>query len=341
MPANEDIRPSPHRSIEPDTGQRTAAIAIFLAIALCSSSALGFDLSNASIPKDEIRAGGPPKDGIPSIDAPLFVASADAAFLQDDDFVAGVMLEGVARAYPLRILVWHEAVNDVIGGRPILVTYCPLTGSVVSFDRRVGDETLEFGISGLLYQSNVLLYDRKQESLWSQLAAEAVSGPLTGTSLVQVPTEVTTWADWRSRHPDGAVLSLETGHPRNYRNPPYRSYESSPETMFPVNPEDDRLPAKTWVVGVRLGDKVRAYPLASLPAEGPYHDRIGEHPIEIVADPAKRRVVVRRLDGAAGPDSVVAYWFAWAAFHPGSGIHEPDRNRPSAPPPATARPPVD
>jgi hypothetical protein len=341
MHTNDDSRHTTHEALAPGVWQRTAAFAVALAVGLGPACALAFDLTNASIPVDEIRAGGPPKDGIPSIDAPRFVAPAAAEFLRADDFVAGISLDGFSRAYPLRILVWHEAVNDVVGGRAILVTYCPLTGSVVTFDRRVGNETLEFGISGLLYQSNVLLYDRRHESLWSQLASRAVSGPLAGRTLAQIPSEVTTWSDWKSRHPDGVVLSLETGHQRNYATTPYRSYESSPETMFPVIPEDDRLAPKTWVVGVRFGDMVRAYPLASLPAGRPHHDRIGDHPIEIVADPGTRRVVVRRLDGVAGPDSVVAYWFAWAASHPGTEIHEAKQPRPGATAPAAARPPAD
>jgi len=136
----------------------------------------GFDLSNALVPVEEIHAGGPPRDGIPSIDEPRFQPAGEIRFLSDSDLVFGVGEGRDRRAYPLRILVWHELVNDVVGGRPLVISYCPLCGTAMAFDRRVRGRTLTFGVSGLLYQSDVLMYDRETESLWTQLGMEGVSG---------------------------------------------------------------------------------------------------------------------------------------------------------------------
>jgi hypothetical protein len=165
----------------------------------------------------------------------------------------GVVFGKTAKAYPLKILDYHEAVNDRGGDVPFAVTYCPLCDSAAVFDRRTNDGVIEFGISGLLYNSNVLLYDRRKDgkqSLWSQMMTNSVAGPRVGKSLQTLPLELTTWADWSARHPKTEVLSTETGHHRDYSRSPYASYFGDDRLMFPVKPLDKRLPLKSRVLGV-------------------------------------------------------------------------------------------
>ncbi|PJA16725.1 MAG: hypothetical protein CO113_15630 [Elusimicrobia bacterium CG_4_9_14_3_um_filter_62_55] len=151
----------------------------------------GFDLEGSLVPAADIHRGGPPKDGIPALSDPRFVAAADAE-LSPEDRVVGVASGGVAKAYPIRILNWHEVVNDAFGARRIAVTYCPLCGTAMVFDAVAGGRRRAFGVSGLLYNSDVLLYDRESESLWSQVLKRAVSGPEKGTALTQIPARHTT-----------------------------------------------------------------------------------------------------------------------------------------------------
>ncbi len=292
-----------------------ARIAAFVAAALtaCPVLAFAFDLSRHTVAPSEIIRGGPKKDGIPAIDAPKFVPAGQAAFLTADSRVIGVARGGRAKAYPIRILNWHEVVNDEIGGLPIAVTYCPLTASAVVFDRRIGGRVTTFGVSGLLYQSNVLMYDRATESLWSQLAQQAVAGPLAGTRLRALPSSLTTWKQWRSRHPHTLVLSTDTGFARDYFRNPYASYEAWGETMFPVSRTDARLEAKALVLGVRAGGHERAYPLEDVRlAGGAVTDSLGGIRLRITAG--------RRTAEVTGEGktllATLAYWFAWAAFHP-------------------------
>jgi hypothetical protein len=157
----------------------------------------GFDVSNAVIPTSEIRSGGPRREGIPAIDRPSFLRPSQVNYLSDDDLVVSVTLDGKTRAYPLRILVRHEIVNDQVGQSAFVVTYCPLCGTAMVFDRSMGGRTRSFGVSGLLYQSDVLMYDRESESLFSQLAMKAIAGPFVGTSLEWLPSEHMTWGKWR------------------------------------------------------------------------------------------------------------------------------------------------
>lgn len=281
---------------------------------------VGFDLSRHSVPPEEILAGGPPKDGIPAITEPRFVDANSATFLRRDDRVIGVVQEGVAKAYPSRILNWHEVVNDAIGTTAIAVTYCPLTGSGVVYDRTANGRTRSFGVSGLLYQSNVLFYDHQTESLWSQLKEEAVTGSLTGTRLRAVPSVTTTWADWRHMHPDTLVLSTETGYPRDYERDPYAGYRASPEAMFLLQHVDARLPAKATVLGVRVGNVSKAYPLNQLAQTRRTEDQLRETRIRIDYDPDAERAVVIALDSNAPLPAVTAYWFAWSAFHPDTAV---------------------
>jgi len=175
----------------------------------------GFDVDDAAVSRAEITAGGPGRDDIPALEDPAVVPAAGAAALDADDRVIGLRLNGAARAYPLRILTWHEVVNDRLGDEAVVVTYCPLCGTGVAFGASIDEERLHFGVSGLLYRDNLLMYDRASQSLWSQIRGEAVSGPRRGARLERLPIEHATWAEWKRRHPHTDVLSFRTGHRRD------------------------------------------------------------------------------------------------------------------------------
>lgn len=190
------------------------------------------------------------------------------------------------------------------------------------YDRTVNKKELTFGVSGLLHESNVLFYDHQTESLWSQLREEAVTGPLTGTHLKAIPSVTTTWKAWRAQHPDTLVLSTQTGFHRDYSRLPYQAYAKSPNTMFPVKHEDPRLSPKEKVVGVSIEGHYKVYPLKLLRERtGPLEDQIGKTAVKILYDPeADSAQVVEAKSGKALP-AVVAYWFAWATFHPDAPVY--------------------
>ena len=282
----------------------------------------GFDVSEASIPADEIHLGGPSRDGIPAIDHPLFITPEKAGFLDGGAPVLGLELNGEARAYPVAIMNWHEIVNDQIGGRPVSVTFCPLCGSGIAFVAEAGGRALEFGVSGLLYNSDMLLYDRQTESLWSQLMGQAVSGSLKGTRLSNIPLEHTTWADWRRRHSNTRVLSQETGYRRDYDRDPYAGYESEKGLYFPVARRDPRYHPKERVLGLELDGRFKAYPFAELSqTTGEVRDKLSGRAILIRFDPTHRSA--RALDASGKPlSAVTTFWFAWYAFHPETEVFQ-------------------
>lgn len=282
----------------------------------------GFDVGAATVPLAAIERGGPPKDGIPAIDNPKFIPAAQAS-LQPDDRVLALKRNGIARAYPVRILNWHEVVNDRIGAEPIVVTYCPLCGTGMAFDARVGDRATTFGVSGLLYNSDVLLYDRATQSLWSQIGQTAVAGPRVGTRLNSIPLEHTTWADWRTRNPDSQVLSTATGFVRDYDRDPYAGYEKIERLMFNVNHRDTRFPLKEWVLGLEVDGVAKAYPFSVLARtagrSGRFDDTVGKRTVRIQFDGAHR--TARAFDDKDQPlPAVMAFWFAWVAFHPDTEV---------------------
>jgi hypothetical protein len=280
-----------------------------------------FNLDGLSIDRNDIHAGGPPKDGIPALTKPKVVPAAQARFLQVGDRVVGVKIGDNARAYPIRVLNWHEVINDTLGTTPIAVIYCPLCDSVSVVDRRISkDKTVEFGISGLLLNSNVLLYDRTDQALWSQVSLSAVSGPHVGKSLVHLPWEIVTFGEWRKAYPQGTVVTLNTGHRRDYRRNPYADYFATDRLMFPVAKQDDRLPPKTRVVGVRLGDVTRAYPIEQVAGAMKHRveDEIGGKRLVLEADAMAEMIRVVQIP--EGAQAVHTFWFAWAAFHPQTEI---------------------
>ena len=207
-----------------------------------------------------IRPGGPPPDGIPAVDAPVFAPPGAVDFLADDEAVLALEIGGDARAYPLQIMTWHELVNDTVGGVPVTVSYCPLCNSAVAYDRNAAGRILDFGTTGMLYQSSMVMYDRQTQSLWTHFDGMAVIGELAGTRLDFRPMAIVSWAAWRDAHPGGLVLTRETGHTRAYGRNPYAGYETSAGLLTPAFQSveiDRRLPAKERVVGIRTaGDAV-------------------------------------------------------------------------------------
>lgn len=305
--------------------KKTLPVLLFCALLLApvaeATKKNGFDLSNASVPVNEIRKTGVRRDGIPSIDEPTFLAAEDADFLDDDDRVIGVYRNGLAKAYPIRILDHHEVVNDEFAGEAIVVTYCPLCYTGMVFSAQAKDFGLKFGVSGLLYNSDVLLYDRRTGSLWSQIMSKAITGPLKGMMLPAVPASHTTWRNWRRRHSTTTVLSTDTGFRRNYRRSPYLDYARSRELMFPVKEKNSQFRNKALVLGVRLGTVSRAYPFDELRknAAESFEDVIAGRPVTIEWSEEDDFARVLDADGEELP-SVIAYWFAWYAFHPDTEI---------------------
>ncbi len=279
----------------------------------------GFNITNATINQDDILFGGPPRDGIPSIDNPKFLPVDKVDYLRDKDIVLSVKKDGEIRAYPTRILVWHEIVNDEISGKPIVVTYCPLCGTGMVFDRVIDGKLRTFGVSGLLYQSDVLMYDRETESLWSQLAMKGVSGEGINKKLKWLPSEHLTWQAWKEKYPQGKVLSIDTGFSRNYGARAYAEYFDSDDIMFPVPQTRKELANKEKVIGVIINGKAKAYPLSKFKAERKVEDEIGGIKIAVSYDGEKQHPVVTDSDGKP-ITSVVVFWFAWQAFYPDTGL---------------------
>lgn len=214
---------------------------------------------------DEIIAGGPPPDGIPPIDDPQYVSVEEAdEWIGDSEPVLVLERDGQARAYPVQIMTYHEIVNDTLAGDPVLVTYCPLCNSGLAFDPTVRGQTLDFGTSGRLWQSNLVMYDRQTQSLWSQFTGQAVVGPLLEETLDRLPLGLVSWADFRAAHPDGDVLSRDTGYNRDYGSNPYVNYDSSSSPFLFRGPTDDTLPQMARVVAFGQDDDPAAIPLDTL-----------------------------------------------------------------------------
>jgi hypothetical protein len=249
------------------------------------------DLPPPLVDPDEVISGGPPPDGIPPIDEPRFQRAADVDWLTDDEPVLAPAIGETARAYPVRIMIWHEIVNDTIDGRPVAVTYCPLCNSALAFDRQLGDRLLTFGTSGLLYRSDLVMYDRQTESLFSQIEGRAIAGVLAGEELDRVPVQTVTWAQWRQANPDGWVLSRDTGARRDYGTNPYGGYDRPGGNPFLFQGDPDpRRPAMERVAGLGASGDPVAVPLADLVETGV---------VELTVDGAP--VVVWAVEGLRSP----------------------------------------
>jgi len=311
------------------------------------------------VPLDKIKSGGPPKDGIPSIDNPKFAPVSESQFVPDTTFVIGLDINGEKRAYPLFIMVWHEIVNDSVGGVPVAVTYCPLCFTNQVFERVIDGKEVEFGTSGKLYNSNLVMYDRLTDSYWSQALGVAITGELTGYELKRIPFDVISWADWKTLHPDTLVLTTETGHIRSYGVDPYGDYYTDPRILFPVEHEDDRMHPKELILGFHESDVYKAYKQDDVESAIVINDIFNNKPMMLVSlfsgdSRAFDRTVNDKVltfdfvdnviidleskskwnyDGVATSGSMEGiqlvrlpfnpgFWFQWVAFHPDTEVYE-------------------
>ena len=303
-----------------DLGWLVTLVILLASQQTSAESKNGFELDDALVPPGEILNGGPGRDGIRSLDYPAFVSASDAAFLKDKDRVLGLELNGVARAYPIRILNYHEIVNDAFGDHAVVVTFCPLCNSGIAFDAMVDRVRLEFGVSGLLYNSDVLLYDRQTGSLWSQIEKMAISGDMKGTALTAFPLRHTTWRDWVARYPDTEVLSDETGFRRNYKVNPYPNYSRNSALYFPVAEENSQYRRKSLVLGLEIDGHFKAYPFSELsksPRE--FVDEFQGRTVEVQYDDKNQTASIVGDNGDEWP-TLISFWFAWYAFHPNTEI---------------------
>ncbi|HKA12202.1 MAG TPA: DUF3179 domain-containing protein [Candidatus Dormibacteraeota bacterium] len=250
-----------------------------------------FDKHSVSL--SEISSGGPRKDGIPPLDHPKFVGAAEAStWLKPAEPVIALTVGAESRAYPMQILIWHEIVNDTVGGVPVTVTFCPLCYTAIAFDRRAAGRILDFGTTGDLRKSDLVMYDRQTESWWQQAVGRAIVGDLTGTQLTILPAGIVSWAIFRTAHPDSTVLSRDTGFNRSYGLNPYSGYDSAGTQPFLFDGKPDgRLPPKEHVVTVSLGGEDVAYPYTVLKQRRVIRDRVGGKSIVVFYQAGTRSAV--------------------------------------------------
>ncbi len=310
------------------------------------------------IPLDKIRGGGPPKDGIPSIDDPKFATLTESNFMSNSDIVIGLEINGEAKAYPLFILVWHEIVNDNVGGTPVAVTYCPLCFTNQVFERILDGQAVEFGTSGKLYNSNLVMYDRLTDSYWSQALGQAITGELTGQELKIIPFDVISWGDWSALHPETLVLTTETGHTRAYAVDPYGDYYTDPQIIFPVENEDDRMHPKEIILGFHEDNIFKAYKQTDVESKIIINDKVNQTPIVLFSQyTGNSRAFDRTVNGEVlefefSDNKIMdiqsgstwnydgeaisgdmqgiqlnrlpfnpGFWFEWVAFHPNTEVY--------------------
>ena len=246
------------------------------------------DFSRHEVPLDEFLSGGPGKDGIPAIDEPEFQTIGEVDWLEDQEPVIAFGIGDDWRAYPIQILMWHEIANDVVADMPVAVTFCPLCHTAIVFDRTVDGTVLDFGVSGNLRHSDLVMYDRQTESWWQQATGRGIVGHYTGTALEFLPSQLISWAEFRELHPEGVVLSRDTGHVRDYGANPYAGYDDADTNPFLLNDVsliDGRLSPKVRIVGVVIDEDEVAYPLPDLAEVEVVNDTVGGEPIVVVWSP--------------------------------------------------------
>jgi hypothetical protein len=284
----------------------------------------------------KLKGGGPPKGsiggggrgtGIPALDKEniKFVSVAEAdEWIQDDELVLALTYKGEERVYPLQIMTFHEIANDVVAGDEIAVTYCPLCGSGIAYHRNIEVdgkiETVKFGTSGKLYNSNLVMYDDKTETYWTQVDGLAIVGELTGQELKEVSIDTVTWKEWSETHEDSKVLSKDTGFSRDYGNDPYANYFADDFLMFDVENRDDRIRNKDVIFGIELDGKFKAYREVDLKEKGVIEDSIGDFSIKIERF-EDGIVKVTNLDTGEELVKERDFWFAWYAFHPETEVY--------------------
>lgn len=279
----------------------------------------GFTLKPSLIPVADILSGGPPKDGIPAIDNPHFMKAKRALLEFSKNERAIIVEEGkVKKAYPISILNWHEIVNDVVGTKPIVVTYCPLCGTGIVFDARIKGLRHSFGVSGLLYQSDVLLYDRKTNSLWSQIMAQAVTGKNVGEKLKVFPSRHVLLHDYLQKNASTLVLSKKTGHQRDYSRDPYAGYEKSKLIFFPIKNTDQSFQQKAWSLFLQYKKHQQIVVLDVLKdSKNSIRVNLGKRNFEVHYDKKKKSFICPVKKGLS---CMTGYWFALRTFYPKAKI---------------------
>ena len=281
------------------------------------------DFTGAKVKSEDLLQGCHGKDCIPAISNPKFDNVGDVAWLADEDTVLTISHKGINRAYPQKIMNWHEIINDTVASDPIAITFCPLCGSAVAFERKVDEVITEFGVSGKLHNSDLVMYDRYEGNLWQQITGEALVGPAArrNEKLRPVLLSTTTWGEWKTDHPNGEVLSRDTGHNRNYDQYPYGTYEENDELYFGVKGLNKQLQIKTVVYGIEIGNLAKAYPEDVINNRQTIEDKIGTTPILIErTSSGEVKVTNTQTDEEIIP--LRLFWFAWAAFHPDTELYE-------------------
>lgn len=327
---------------------------LILIVLSCSKDDDGEVSGDWLIPEDEVQDGGPGKDGIPSVDNPTFIDVSQVSYLNDNDLIVGFERNGVVHGYPHPILDWHEIINDKVSDLNIAIVYCPLTGSATAWDRAMNGTVTTFGVSGLLYNSNLIPYDRASGSNWSQMRGDCVNGDLIGDKVTSYRLIETTWRTFKTMYPDAKIVSDNTGFSRDYTNYPYGDFRTNHNNLlFPVTPLDNRLSAKERVLGVvdknkvysinLFADSIRTITDGTTIVCGSrdnnfmvaYNNTLnltfesvqGSLPIIMTDNEGNMWNVFG--EAVSGPrqgermvktNSFIGYWFAWGAFYPGISI---------------------
>lgn len=263
------------------------------------------------------------KDCIESINSPKFETVTEAdKWLKSEDLIFAINYKGVSKAYPQKILNYHEIINDTIAEDPIAITFSPLTGSPIAFERKVNNVITEFGVSGKLLNNNLIIYDRYEGNLWEQITGEALVGPAAkrNEKLNQIQVFTTNWENWKTKNPKSKVLSIETGFQKDYEKYPYGNYEENDELYFKMKNTDKRLQIKTIVYGIEVDGKFKAYPKAKLDIDKTIKDSINKQTI-LIEELESGEIKVTNLSLNKQITSIRIFWFAWAAFHPESEIY--------------------
>jgi hypothetical protein len=281
--------------------------------------------------ESKIKSGGPPKGsiggfvgrGIPALSDEniKYISVQDADWIEDNELVLALQYKGIERVYPLQILVWHEIANDVVSGDPLLITYCPLCGSGIAYYRVLDGDPVEFGTSGKLYNSNLIMYDDKTNTYWQQIDGNAIKGELTGFELQEISIDTVVWRDWKKSHPNSQVLSKNTGFSRSYGTDPYGSYYEDSFLLFPPDEQDDRIHPKTVIHGIEIKGDYKAYQEDDIiMAGGKIYDRFNG--VDIIITRSEDGIVkIVRSDNGEEIIKERDFWFAWYAFHPDTDIY--------------------
>jgi hypothetical protein len=273
--------------------------------------------ADSDVPFATLMQACPAVDCIPSIDKPVFVATRVVDYLRDDDLVMTLTHNGITRAYPTRILDHHEIVNDLFGSDPVAITYCPLCGSGLAFDRRQDGQVLDFGVSSLLHNSDLVMYDRQTKSLWQQITGEAFAGKSRGSQLKTLPLSMITWENWRAQYPDAEVLSVAGVQSASYQKDAYGDYAESERLYMPVSATDARLHPKRVIYGLEIGDQAIAIDGEWLMKEGRWSNQYEGKELILILD--KSGEISASLDGKQVTIHRM-FWFAWYSFHPKTAL---------------------